>query len=161
MKSNLRELLAEFSPAGRALLLARLTHTLTVAARGHMDDLAVQRGLHEVIHRISAASTALALGEDVPAFDLRDLGRDSQHGSGPEHLCAARPDLVLELYPLLPDAPTSSGARIGFTVKDVASAFDAALAAGATIVLSPSPSPFGLRAVVRDLDGHAIELLAP
>jgi len=68
---------------------------------------------------------------------------------------------VFELYPLVEGSEHSRGARIGFSVEDVGTAFAEIVARGATAVRSPYESPWGRRAVVRDADGHAIELLAP
>ena len=81
------------------------------------------------------------------------------HGSGPEHYSCEGGGLVFEIYPLRPtDAPTSA-ARLGFVVEQVDSLLKAFVELGAEIVSPPKDSPWGRRAVVRDLDGHSIELV--
>lgn len=84
-----------------------------------------------------------------------------RHGSGPEHFSAEIAGAVFEFYPLTPDAPSTQGTRIGFSVPSV----DAALAALAEFpgaVLTPAKdSQWGRRAVVIDPDGHRVELLQP
>ncbi len=79
-----------------------------------------------------------------------------QHGSGPPHLAGAVGAVVLEVYPR-GEASDTTGVRLGFRVPAVAAAVTAAAAAGA-IVSPPRPSPWGLRAVVADPDGHRVEL---
>ena len=79
------------------------------------------------------------------------------HG-GPEHLCAERGGVVFEIYPLLDPASASSGVRLGFDVDDAEAAVRRLLDAGGTLERPLTPSRFGLRAVVRDFDGHAVEV---
>ncbi len=79
------------------------------------------------------------------------------HG-GPEHLCAEFDDFVFEIYPLRDAASVSSGVRLGFDVDDADATVRRLLDAGGTLERALSPSQFGLRAVVRDFDGHAVEV---
>jgi predicted enzyme related to lactoylglutathione lyase len=81
-----------------------------------------------------------------------------RHGNGPEHFAAELCGSVFELYPLSPDGASTLGTRIGFKVPSV----DAAVAGlsdyvGAVVKL-PHDSEWGRRAVVKDPDGHRIEL---
>lgn len=82
-----------------------------------------------------------------------------RHGSGPTHFSAEHDGFVFELYPAEEDRPSSAGTRIGFTVDDIDDAFERLVTEGATVVRPPSRSRWGARAVLRDADGHAIELL--
>jgi predicted enzyme related to lactoylglutathione lyase len=81
-----------------------------------------------------------------------------QHGSGPEHLACCLGGIVLEIYP---NASTSdaSQVRIGFDVPSVGDAVNAVRDAGGTIAAPPKETPWGLRAVVADPDGHRVELI--
>lgn len=81
------------------------------------------------------------------------------HGSGPEHYSCESNGIVFEIYPLRPtDAPTTA-ARLGFAVEQVDTLVGAVVGLGAEVVSAPKQSPWGRRAVVRDLDGHSIELV--
>jgi lactoylglutathione lyase len=76
-----------------------------------------------------------------------------RHGGGPDHWSCVVGDLVFELYPAGQGAATAT--RLGFRVRDVASAAQAAVRAGG------GPSARGQRAgraVVLDPDGNAVEL---
>jgi lactoylglutathione lyase len=81
-----------------------------------------------------------------------------RHGRGPEHYSSFEGGFVFELYPLLDQAPTT-GTRVGFSVADVDGVFDRLTELGADVVVRPADSEWGRRAVVRDFDGHAVELL--
>jgi lactoylglutathione lyase len=85
---------------------------------------------------------------------------EHSHGRGPVHLAYETDGQVFEIYPLTEkDVPTSS-ARIGFSVPSVDGAYQALLAVGGKAISSPRNSPWGLRAVVADPDGHRVELAA-
>jgi lactoylglutathione lyase len=81
-----------------------------------------------------------------------------QHGNGPEHWAATAGSLTLEIYPAS-QAYDSSGIRIGFEVTTIESVLKQLTTMGATIHQPLRDSPWGLRAVVRDLDGHTVELV--
>ena len=83
-----------------------------------------------------------------------------RHGSGPEHFTSCVNGFVFEIYPLGSGSPTT-GARIGFSVDDVDSVVEMLQEAGGTIVSDPHDSEWGRRAVMKDPDGHAVELLTP
>jgi catechol 2,3-dioxygenase-like lactoylglutathione lyase family enzyme len=80
-----------------------------------------------------------------------------RHGSGPEHLAAELGAVVFEVYPRGNGSPTS-GVRLGFRVASVAAAVAAVQSLGAEIAVPPAESPWGLRAVVVDPDGHRVEV---
>lgn len=81
------------------------------------------------------------------------------HGSGPEHYSADVDGLVFELYPLLSKSLPTVGTRIGFQVNSVDSLVPMLVEMGAKLVNPPCDAEWGRRAVVKDLDGHLVELL--
>lgn len=82
-----------------------------------------------------------------------------QHGTGPLHYAADVDGVVFELYPLTAaqvlDAPD---VRLGFAVARLSSTLDELAKAGGVVTSKPKDGPWGLRAVVRDPDGRAVEL---
>jgi predicted lactoylglutathione lyase len=83
------------------------------------------------------------------------------HGSGPEHYASEVNGLVFEIYPLSAKSSPTTGTRIGFKIESVDDLVDKLSKIGATVVTPPSDSEWGRRAVVKDFDGHTIELLTP
>lgn len=83
-----------------------------------------------------------------------------QHGSGLEHWAASAGTTTFEIYPATQEYD-ASGIRIGFEVTSVASILDQLAAMGATIHRPLRESPWGRQAVVRDFDGHTVELSQP
>ena len=102
------------------------------------------------IHRAAGFYRALGL-----LFTL------DRHGGGPEHYSSSINGFVFEIYPLAPDQTPTTDVRIGFSVDSVDGLLPLVQAAGAKIVSEPHDSEWGRRAVVRDLDGHAVELVTP
>jgi len=84
-----------------------------------------------------------------------------RHGSGPEHYANERDGVVFEIYPLSPNQQATVWTRLGFSVGDVDELVETLAQAGAKIVSSPENSEWGRRAVVKDFDGHTVELLEP
>jgi lactoylglutathione lyase len=82
------------------------------------------------------------------------------HGTGPLHYACEESGLVFELYPASEKSPVTKSARIGFVVDDVDARVRALAEVGGKIGTPPADSPWGRRAVIRDLDGHSIELTA-
>jgi lactoylglutathione lyase len=80
-----------------------------------------------------------------------------QHGSGEEHWAATMGKTIFEIYPAS-QAYDASGIRIGFEVASIESVVEQLKTLGATIHRPVRESPWGLRAVVRDFDGHTVEL---
>jgi lactoylglutathione lyase len=86
---------------------------------------------------------------------LGALFESERHGNGPEHYAAIlEDDLVLELYPTLNGVQPDPGQRLGLRVDDI----------GETLRLlgqaaTPRQTQWGMRALVRDPDGRAVELL--
>lgn len=81
-----------------------------------------------------------------------------RHGTGPEHYAAENDGFVFEIYPAKADKSTVA-TRFGFRVADVDSIVEKLRQNEATIVSEPSDSEWGRRAIVRDFDGHTIELI--
>ncbi len=82
------------------------------------------------------------------------------HGSGPEHYSTELSGTVLEIYPLTAKSSPTTGTRLGFAVEFVERLVSSLAARGAEIVSPPTDSEWGRRAVVRDFDGHTIELVS-
>lgn len=81
-----------------------------------------------------------------------------RHGSGPEHFASENAGGVFEIYPARePDGP-SRQVRLGFAIADVRQTVAQLSASGVEIVTAPAASPWGLRAVVADPEGHRVEL---
>ena len=86
---------------------------------------------------------------------------EEQHGKGPVHYAGRVGDVVLEVYPLPEgDAPGDATTRLGFAVATVAEVVQALQALGAPVVTEPQATKWGFRAVVRDPDGRAVELIS-
>jgi catechol 2,3-dioxygenase-like lactoylglutathione lyase family enzyme len=82
------------------------------------------------------------------------------HGTGPGHYSSEGGGLVFEIYPLADGQPPTTATRVGFIVNDLDVLVRMVIEAGATVVSAPRDSPWGRRAVVRDLDGHSVELVS-
>lgn len=83
-----------------------------------------------------------------------------RHG-GPDHYTSVVNGFVFELYPLAAGGEPTTGTRVGFRVDSVDERVPVLRALGAEVVSEPRDSLWGRRAVVRDLDGHTVELVTP
>lgn len=82
-----------------------------------------------------------------------------QHGTGLVHYaCESAAGFVFELYPRQERQLSTKATRLGFRVDSIREAVAALVSEGGTILQEPEESPWGLRAVVRDPDGHTVEL---
>jgi predicted enzyme related to lactoylglutathione lyase len=81
-----------------------------------------------------------------------------RHGKGPEHLSSTAGPTVFEIYPANNQNENTTSTRLGFSVPSLTSALDQLRQIGATILSEPSPTEFGRRAVVKDFEGHKVEL---
>jgi lactoylglutathione lyase len=98
----------------------------------------------------------------VTFYGLLGLTFDAeQHGKGPVHFAALLGELVLEIYPLDQRQTVDATTRVGFAVSAIADLLPKLEAAGVFIVSPLRQSSWGLRAVVRDPDGRAVELIDP
>lgn len=100
---------------------------------------------------------------DRAAYFYRALGlliTKHSHGTGPEHYSSEVCGFVFEIYPLAEGQSPTTAARVGFVVDDVDSLIRLVTEAGATVISAPQDSIWGRRAVVKDLDGHSVELVS-
>jgi lactoylglutathione lyase len=81
-----------------------------------------------------------------------------QHGTGALHYASTLGAIVMELYPQRSVTDTTSAVRIGFAVADLAAALARLEALEVRLLTAPHTSPWGMRAVVADPDGHRVEL---
>ena len=86
--------------------------------------------------------------------------KKEQHQSGPLHFATDLDGLVFELYPAKTPEDVDRKTRLGFGVPDLQGAMNLLRKHNATIAEEIKESPWGLRAVVRDPDGRAVELYA-
>jgi lactoylglutathione lyase len=82
-----------------------------------------------------------------------------RHGNGPEHFTSSVNGFVFEIYPLKDGQTPTTSTRIGFMVDSVDQLVVLLQTIGAEIVSNPQDSEWGRRAIVRDLDGHMVELV--
>lgn len=82
------------------------------------------------------------------------------HGAGPEHYTSEANGFVFEIYPARSNDAVTRHVRIGFEVDNVDAALAALLEAEAVILSKPADSQWGRRAVVKDFEGRAVELVA-
>jgi lactoylglutathione lyase len=102
------------------------------------------------IHRAKSFYTTLGL-----SFELHS------HGKGPEHYTSVANEVVFEIYPLTAGQLPTTSTRLGFQVNNVDDLVLLLTQIGGTLVSPPTDSPWGRRAVLRDLDGHTLELTSP
>jgi lactoylglutathione lyase len=81
-----------------------------------------------------------------------------QHGKGPEHLSCTIGETVFEIYPRNKANESTVSTRLGFSVPSLANAIGVLRDINATVLAEPKDSPFGRRAVVKDFEGHKVEL---
>ena len=112
--------------------------------------------LNLVVLRSSDIDRAAAFYKEMGLLFTRH-----SHGKGPEHYASEVSGLVFELYPMTPKSQPTSGTRIGFRVDSVDAVVPLLSKIGAEIVSAPTDSEWGRRAVVKDLDGHFVELITP
>ncbi len=84
---------------------------------------------------------------------------EKQIGKGPLFYSAEAGEAVLEIHPLPEGAKADGTTRLGFTVPDVVVCCNAARNSNWRVENKPNTGPGGLRALLRDPDGRAVELL--
>ncbi len=84
-----------------------------------------------------------------------------RHGSGPEHFGTELGNLVFEIYPKRSESDDTTSVRLGFLVEDVEKVHDRISRFPIRIISSPKSSPWGIRMVFDDPEGHRIELTQP
>ncbi len=80
------------------------------------------------------------------------------HGNGPQHYATLEGDTVFEIYPATEKFPVSQSTRIGFAVTSCDAVVQRIQTQGHRIISRPKDSPWGVRAVVVDPDGHRVEI---
>ena len=95
------------------------------------------------------------LAKEWAAFGM-DFSRES-HGDGPTHFVCNVGDLIFEIYPLADGQSPTTSVRVGLRVDDLASLL-MELPQGMTLVKTPQDIEGGATAIVRDSEGHTIEL---
>jgi lactoylglutathione lyase len=82
-----------------------------------------------------------------------------QHGKGPVHFAGKVGNVMLEVYPLAEEGATAEATtRFGFTIQSVNMVVEELRGLSAPIDTEPQATKSGVRAVVRDPDGRAVEL---
>ena len=81
-----------------------------------------------------------------------------QHGRGPEHYASEIGSTVFELYPREGESPSSAALRLGFRVRSLDDCLAALTRQGVEVVTAPRNTPWGRRVVVKDPDGHCVEI---
>ena len=84
--------------------------------------------------------------------------KTESHGCGPEHKSANMNGSVFEIYPSVQHAPDTTGTRLGFKVPSIAAVLTK-LGDRAKLISKPQSSPWGLRAVICDPEGHKVEIV--
>ena len=101
------------------------------------------------------------IGRAVRFYEALGLDFDKhRHGNGPEHYASEHGGVVFEIYPLGSKHSSTTSTRIGFAVDDVDSVVEHLEEAGGQVVSPPTDSEWGRRAVIKDLDGHTVELVS-
>ena len=81
-----------------------------------------------------------------------------RHGKGPEHVSSTIGDTVFEIYPSNGANESTVSTRLGFSVPSLTSVLDQLRGLNAIVLAEPSDTPFGRCAVVKDFEGHKVEL---
>jgi predicted enzyme related to lactoylglutathione lyase len=85
---------------------------------------------------------------------------EERHGDGPIHHSARQGPAIFEIYPCFDENRSTRATRIGFAVSDVDDACALALSVDGELVSAPQETAWGRRAVVKDPEGHIVELVA-
>lgn len=80
-----------------------------------------------------------------------------RHARGPAHYACAIGPLLLEIYPANDAYPATSGAMFGLAVPDLECALKEARGSF-TVLREPGHGPCGYGALLRDAEGHRVEL---
>ena len=83
------------------------------------------------------------------------------HGKGPEHYASETCGFVFEIYPQRNGSANTANTRLGFSVDSVDDILGLLESLDVEVVSPAKDSQWGRRAVVRDLDGHTVELVTP
>ncbi len=95
----------------------------------------------------------------VSLYEVLGLSfKKHRHGKGAEHFACEMSAMVFEIYPSRNANETTAATRLGFSVAAVDETVAKLETMGAKVVSMPAESEWGRRAVVRDFEGHTIEL---
>jgi predicted enzyme related to lactoylglutathione lyase len=67
-------------------------------------------------------------------------------------------ETVFEIYPSNGPNESTASTRLGFSVPSLTEALGQLRGLDAIVLTEPSATPFGRRAVVKDFEGHKVEL---
>src|SRR3954463_2711103 len=81
-----------------------------------------------------------------------------RHGKGPEHLSSTIGETVFEIYPSNGPNESTVSTRLGFSVPSLTNALGHLRGLHVTVLVEPTETEFGRRAVVKDFEGHKVEL---
>ena|SRR5829696_998768 len=81
-----------------------------------------------------------------------------RHGKGPEHISSTIGETVFEIYPSNGANESTASTRLGFSVPSLTDVLSQLRRLDATVLVEPSDTEFGRRAVVKDFEGHKVEL---
>jgi hypothetical protein len=81
-----------------------------------------------------------------------------KHGSGPEHLASNAGGSTFEIYPKTTADSDTTAVRLGFRVGSISQILGD-LGDKVDVISSPSRSEWGMRCVLRDPEGHKVELV--
>jgi lactoylglutathione lyase len=81
-----------------------------------------------------------------------------RHGQGAEHLSSTLGGTVFEIYPASSPQENTTATRLGFSVPSLTNILGRLKSLNAVVLSEPSDTPFGRRAVVKDFEGHKVEL---
>ena len=109
-----------------------------------------------------ALSLLVLRSQQVEALRLfyETLGIDlceEQHGTGPVHFAGKLGPTVLEIYPLV-DGDADTTTRLGFVVEDLGYVLESLWRRKLSPLKKAKETEWGLRAIVKDPDGRAVEL---
>lgn len=117
-----------------------------------------------VVFVVSDLDRAIALYRDGFGLDLHlgDHEGDDPWTSG-RHAAVSWTEGAFVHFALYAskDGRVTSGAQVAFRVRDLDTAHERAVAAGAEVEHPPKAQPWGRSARYRDLDGNVIELTEP
>ena len=80
------------------------------------------------------------------------------HGKGPEHLSAVVGETAFEIYPARGSGDCTIPTRLGFSVKSLPEVIRQLREMNVEVLEKPAETEYGIRAVVKDFEGHKVEL---
>jgi|SRR5215472_5693163 len=81
-----------------------------------------------------------------------------RHGKGPEHLSAVVGETTFEIYRARGSDDSTISTRLGFSVKSLPEVIRQLSHMNVEVLAEPAETEYGIRAVVKDFEGHKVEL---